>query len=106
MRKDWRFTSFNDALRNWIATVAITEVGFEGFGEDWWWELHSRDYLGELRVRAGTDWPEHWDALIEPWDERFRAATIEVEEPHLPSSDYETGWWHYRSPKVWTIPSE
>jgi hypothetical protein len=66
------------ALRSWIATVAITEVGFEGVSEDWWHELWAREYLAELRERAGTDWPERWDGLIAPWDERFRAATVEV----------------------------
>jgi hypothetical protein len=105
MREDWRFASFNEALRSWIATVAITEVGFEGVSEDWWFELLARDYLAELRRRAGSDWPERWDATIAPWDERFRAATDEQAKPHLTVPDYEPGWWQYRSPKIWTRPS-
>jgi hypothetical protein len=104
MQEDWGFACFEDALRSWIATVAITEVGFEGVAEEWWNELTARDYLADLRRRSGDDWPERWDALIEPWDERFRSATVEEKEPHLPSADYPTGWWQYRSPKRWMNP--
>ena len=99
MGKDRGFRSFEEALRSWIATVAITEVGFEGGGEKWTQELIARDYLAELRRRCGSDWPERWDDLIAPWDERFRAATVEEEGPHPPSHDSETGWWHDRRPR-------
>jgi hypothetical protein len=106
MKEEWGFRSFEQALRSWIATVAIVEVGYYGEGAEYVHELWARQYLAELKGRSGEGWPERWDAMIEPWDERFRAATVEKEEPLLPPLDGgAVEWWQYRIPKVWTVPS-
>src|SRR5207302_11473114 len=84
LAEEWAFRSFNDALRSWIATVALVEIGYEGEWEEYTNELTARDYLDEVRRRSGSDWPQRFDEEIAPWDERFRAATVEEAEPHLP----------------------
>jgi len=104
--KEWAFRSFNDALRSWIATVALVEIGYEGEWEEYTNELTARDYLDEVRRRSGSDWPQRFDEEIAPWDERFRAATVEEAEPHLPPLESDPGWWQYRSPRHWIVPSE
>jgi hypothetical protein len=53
LAEDYGFDSFNEALRSWIATVAIVEVGYEGEWEEYVHELGARDYLDELVRRSG-----------------------------------------------------
>jgi hypothetical protein len=46
-------------------------------------ELAARDYLNELMLRS----PASRAAIeedVRPWDERFRAATVQEKKPHLP----------------------
>jgi hypothetical protein len=105
LREDWGFESFEDALRSWIATVAITEVEYVGEREEWVHELMARDYLAEIRARSGPDWKARQDELVSPWDERFRAATSEEAEPHLRLTSGEAGWWQFRSPRRWRRPA-
>ena len=44
---DWAFECYADALRSWIATVAIVEVGYVGEWEEYAFELGARDYLDD-----------------------------------------------------------
>jgi hypothetical protein len=52
LAEDWGFSSFEEALRSWIATVAIIEVEYVGEWEEYTHELMARDYLGELARRS------------------------------------------------------
>jgi hypothetical protein len=103
--EDFGFASYHAALRSWIATVAIVEVGY---GADWeeyvLLDLPARDYLNELMMRS----PGSRAAIeedIRAWDDRFRAATVQEEKPHLPPMEGEPGWWQYRSPRSWHRPA-
>jgi hypothetical protein len=102
MQEDWGWASFEQALRDWIATVAITEVEFDGNADGWIWRIGTCGYLEELRERSGSDWPDRFDAMIEPWDERFRAATTEGDVHFVPG--YAPGWWELRFPRRWHNP--
>ena len=73
---DWRFGCYEDALRSWIATVAIIEVGYVGEWEEYVHELMARDYLDEVAHRAPS-MREKIDQDLSLWDERFHAATVE-----------------------------
>lgn len=88
-------------VRAWIATVAIIEVGYEGAWEEYTHDLSTREYIGELSRRL----PESWGALfaewVAPWDERFRAATVEQSEPILRRPEDSPSWWWYRTPRIW-----
>lgn len=102
---EWGFRSFEDALRSWIATVAIIEVEYVGEWEEYTHELMAREYLGELARRSPAAWASYVQTAVTPWDERFRAATVEEERPHVPQADGEPGWWQYRSPRCWRQPA-
>jgi hypothetical protein len=104
LRDDWSFESFEQALRSWIATVAIAEVEYVGEWEEWIFELMARDYLDEVRRRSGPDWTARHDALLGPWDERFKGATVTEPKPHLSTTSGDIGWWQYRSPRRWRRP--
>jgi hypothetical protein len=101
---DWGFRSYHDALRSWIATVAIVEVGYVGEWEEYASELSAREYLDEVAHRAPT-MRQKIEADLAQWDERFRAATVEEVKPHLPLTDGRVGWWQYRSPRQWRKPA-
>ena len=83
-----------------FATVAIVEVGYVGEWEEYVHELAARDYLDEVAHRAPSMRGKIEEDL-ELWDERFRAATVEEDKPHLPLTEGRIGWWQYRSPRVW-----
>src|SRR5204863_4777321 len=75
---EYGFACYEAALRSWIATVAIIEVGYVGEWEEYTNELTARDYFGELARRS----PGSRSAIEEDlrlWDDRFRAATVEEE---------------------------
>ena len=99
------FKCFNDALRSWIATVAIVEVEFVGEWEDYTNELMAREYLAQIRLRASGEWEKRLRGKVEPWDERFTSATAEEAEPHLELQDGIGGWWWYRTPRRWRRPT-
>jgi hypothetical protein len=106
LREDWGFDSFKDGLRSWIATVAITEVGFVGEWEEWLNELSAREYLAEIARRSPGYGADRVAEKVALWDERFRAATIEESKPHIVLSDGVAEWWWYRSPKEWRQPAQ
>ena len=102
---DYGITSYREALRRWIATVAIVEVGYVGEWEEYASELSARDYLNELMIGS----PQSRAAVEEDvslWDERFKAATVEEQQPHFAPEEGDPGWWQYRSPRRWKIPSK
>jgi hypothetical protein len=99
------FRSFKEALRSWIATVAIMEVGYVGEWEEYTNELMAREYLDELARRSPGYAAQRVAELVAPWDDRFKAATVEEEKPHLPPVEGEAGWWQYRSPRKWWTPA-
>jgi hypothetical protein len=101
---EYSFGYYGAALRSWIATVAIVEVGYVGEWEEYTNELTARDYLEELMRRSpGSRFAIEEDLRL--WDDRFRAATVEEEKPHLPPLEGEPGWWQYRSPRSWRRPA-
>lgn len=104
LAEDWGFRSYRDALRSWIATVAIVGVGYVGEWEEYTNELTARDYLGEL-IRLSPRSREAIEEDLAIWDLRFREATIEEQKPHLPMLDGRAGWWQYRSPRKWRKPA-
>jgi hypothetical protein len=104
LAKDWGFACYEDALRSWIATVAIVEVGYVGEWEDYVHELEARDYLDEVARRAPSLHPTI-ERDLAPWDERFRTATVEHGEPHMPPDPGRDAWWQYRSPVNWRRPA-
>ena len=59
LEADWGFRSFEEALRSWIATVAIVEVEYVGEWEEYTHELMARDYLEELARRSPAEWASH-----------------------------------------------
>jgi hypothetical protein len=98
------FASYESALRSWIATVAIIEVGYVGEWEEYTHELMARDYLHELmRLSSSSRAALEQDVAI--WDERFRNATIEEQTPHLAPLHGDAGWWQFRSPRNWRQPA-
>ena len=105
LAKDWGFRSFNEALRSWIATVAIVEVGYVGESEEYVHELGARDYLEQLARRSPGYGAAHVQEQVAPWDERFRAATVEEAAAHLSPQHGEPGWWQHRSPRNWQRPA-
>jgi hypothetical protein len=104
LAEDYGFACYEDALRSWIATVAIVEVGYVGEWEEYVHELMARDYLGEV-TRLSTSSQTAVEEDLAHWDERFRAATVEESEPHLPPTEGESGWWQFRSPTKWRRPA-
>jgi hypothetical protein len=100
---DWGFRCYEDALRSWIATVAIVEVGYVGEWEEYTNELTARDYLDEL-IRLSPHSREAIEEDLAIWDSRFREATVEEDTPHLAMLDGRAGWWQYRSPRKWRKP--
>ena len=104
LRHDWAprtDKSPEELVRAWIAIVAIVEVGYEGMAEEYWHDLMTREYIDVLCKRLPGYWATRFAEWIGPWDERFRAATVEEAEPHLPPLDGEAGWWWFRSPRIW-----
>jgi hypothetical protein len=101
---EWGFRCYEDALRSWIATVAIVEVGYVGEWEEYAHELVARDYLDEVAQRAPREQARIAEDLS-GWDERFRAATVPEAKPHLPITEGRIGWWQYRSPREWRRPA-
>lgn len=74
LTEDYGFDSYEAALRSWIATVAIVEVGYLGEWEEYALELTARDYLHELtRVSPSSRAAVEEDLAL--WDDRFLAAT-------------------------------
>jgi hypothetical protein len=92
-----------EVVRAWIAIVAIVEVGYDGMWEEYTLDLMTREYIDELCRRLPGRWSLRFADWIGPWDERFRAATVEESTPHFPSleGEHEPGWWWYRTPRVW-----
>ena len=90
-----------ELVRAWIAIVAIVEVGYDGMAEEYWNDLMTREYLDVLCKRLPGYWATRFAEWIDPWDERFRAATVEETRPHLHPPEAEAGWWWYRSPRLW-----
>jgi hypothetical protein len=101
---DWGFESFEQALRSWIASVAIIEVGYVGVWEEYAHELMARDYLEELSRRAPRWWAKDIAKQVAPWDERFRAATEQTEKAQLIPEDGNPGWRQFRVPRRWEEP--
>jgi hypothetical protein len=104
LANDWGFRCFEDALRSWIATVAIVEVEYVGEWEEYANELTARDYIDELARRCPGEAPRI-EGHVALWDERFLAATVRQEKPWLRLRDGEAGWWMYRRPKRWRQPA-
>jgi hypothetical protein len=104
LANEYGFPCYEDALRSWIATVATVEAGYVGEWEEYVHELMARDYLGQVTSLSPTS-KARVDEDLNLWDERFRAATVEEREPHLPSDEGAIGWWQYRSPKRWRQPA-
>jgi hypothetical protein len=104
LAEPYGFDCYEAALRSWIATVAIVEVGYVGEWEEYAAELSARDYLGELMNRSPGS-RSAVEADLHLWDERFRAATIEEAKPHLPPLEGDPGWWQFRSPRQWRKPA-
>src|SRR5882762_11612213 len=104
LAEDWGFDCYEAGLRSWIATVAIVEVGYVGEWEEYAHELMARDYLEELARRSPSS-REMIEDEVSLWDDRFRAATEENDEPWLRTLDGEPGWWQYRSPRNWKRPA-
>jgi hypothetical protein len=105
LKEDWGLRSYEEALRSWIATVAIIEVEYVGEWEDFAHELIAREYLEELSRRSPKEWVQRIERAVNPWDERFREATVAETEPHLPNLAGEAGWWQFRSPRRWRKPA-
>jgi hypothetical protein len=63
----------------------------------------TREYIAELSRRLPGRWARRFSEWVASWDERFRAATTEESEPHLPAleDEGEPGWWWYRTPRLW-----
>lgn len=98
---EWGFRSYREALRSWIATVAIVEVEYVGEGEEFAAELSARDYLAEV-LRRAPSMHEKIESDLDPWDARFRAATVEHAESDHADGD---GWWQHRRPRNWRQPA-
>jgi hypothetical protein len=90
-----------ELVRAWIAIVAIVEVGYDGLEEEYWHDLMTREFIDVLCKKLPGHWAARFAEWIGPWDERFRAATVEETRPHLHRPDDEAGWWWYRSPRLW-----
>ena len=104
LAETWSFRCYGDALRSWIATVAIVEVEYVGEWEEYANELTARDYLVELAALCPSFAPTiESEVLI--WDQRFRAATVQQDKPWLRSSPGDGRWWMYRRPVRWRQPA-
>lgn len=97
---EWGFRSLDDAIRSWVATVALVESGFNDDLEEYALQLHMRDYLAFLCANVSEPARKLIVSELEAWDSRFKAATVEASEPVLPASFGETGWWQRRVPEV------
>jgi hypothetical protein len=105
LRGSWGFESFTEGLRSWIATVALAEVGYVGEWEEWAHELMAREYLAEIGRRSPGYGAQRVAEKVAPWDERFRAATVEEAEPYIVRPPEVAEWWWYRRPKEWRQPA-
>jgi len=93
-------------VRQWIAFVAVVEVGYDDGWEYYGHELMTREYIAEL-CRRLPRWSEYFHESVAPWDERFRAATTEQSEPFFPPGDAgASAWWCYRAPRLWADESD
>jgi hypothetical protein len=99
--KGWRFPDEPAAatVRRWIAIVAIVETGYDDTVEEFTCDLGTRDYIEELCKRLPGYWADYFVSAVAPWDERFRAAT--VEDSWLLRVESERPWWHHRLPRIW-----
>jgi len=90
-------------VRQWIAFVAVVEVGYDDTWEDYTNELMLREYIAELcRQLPGNRVAADLAESVAPWDERFRAATTEEPKPFGLTGDWgEEAWWAYRRPRLW-----
>ena len=90
-------------VRQWIAFVAVVEVGYDDTWEDYTNELMMREYIAELCKRLpGNRVAADLVESVAPWDERFRAATTEESKPFGLAGDWgEEAWWAYRRPRIW-----
>lgn len=90
-------------VRQWIAFVAVVEVGYDDGWEYYGNELMTREYIAELCRRLPGRRAAYFEESVAPWDERFRAATTERPEPFSPPGEAgESAWWCYRWPRLWT----
>jgi hypothetical protein len=71
LQADWGYRCYEEALRSWIATVAIVEVGYAGEWEEYANELMARDYIDELVSRSPGEWALRITREVARWDERF-----------------------------------
>ena len=63
-------------------------------------DLDGRQTLGTLILRLDEPLGAKMNAILQPWDERFIQATVEVDKPQCTRMrDEELGPWCYRAPK-------
>lgn len=92
-------------MHRWLDLVRHIERGYEG-GEDWANELDIRSSLEDMLDRLPPELRRAYRAILEPWDTRFRDATVEIPMPDFPRSSetYQrwdaTHWWRSREPRL------
>ncbi len=79
----------------WSRFVVTVEDGYSHLIEEYCNELDSRDLLQEAVDQVASDTSQRLRGVLEPWDRRFKAATVPSEPPV-----WRGGWWAERIPKV------
>ncbi len=92
------FVSFPYLLSNW-PQIVDSVVGYDGVIEEYWNDLDTRNILQDVMDELPSDVAARVAALLKPWDDKFRART--VDSPGLwRRSNGKPGWWNERFPAV------
>lgn len=79
-----RTLSLTQLLDGWQRLVTQVEQGYEDSIYEYTNDLSVRDLLDQVLLQAPQTLRSKILVRIEPWDDRFRAATVSVERPIAP----------------------
>ncbi|MFI7661177.1 hypothetical protein ACIBTW_20095 [Micromonospora parva] len=102
-QQGWRkeFT-IEEMIGKWAWLVAQVERGYPDLVDEYTNDLYCRDWLAKAWPQVTHPVRSCWHEMLQPLDERFRAATIEdggqaVGRYHQITPNM--GWWWHRRPK-------
>jgi hypothetical protein len=85
-------------LTKWVKLVMQVEEGYQLSIDDYNNAITRRDLLQEILDGSQQVTQEKLSSWLVEWDDRFKKATKEVEEPPFPYLPKEMQWWWYRIP--------
>lgn len=96
--------TLDNLRRVWVRTVAEIEEGYDDYVEELANDVEYRAQIDEVLVHASPESATQLRAWLQPFDERFDAATVPASSPYHgqedPTHRYAASRWHRRIPRV------